>query len=195
MVEEPIQVENWWFADGKLLYNYTGQEKSWFKYDGDAGEVISLNEGGIVYAHKPGDYDPKAYRVGVLAPLREGEDPEKMHADMFRIMQEQLYRQNFDVKGANLGRCNVTACQGPDAIFWNPAMRKFYCVTCSNGIDYWMRRDTNGKMNMVRHLPLMSATLDKTGYLFPEKKAKTKQPTAKKHWWRDRQRSKSSRIS
>lgn len=34
-------------------------------------------------------------------------------------------------KGEIYGRCNVTACQGPDAFFFNKGTRKYYCAKCA----------------------------------------------------------------
>jgi hypothetical protein len=39
------------------------------------------------------------------------------------------------LKGAYLGNCNVTACQKPGAVWWNTAMRKFYCRSCAKAIN------------------------------------------------------------
>jgi hypothetical protein len=39
------------------------------------------------------------------------------------------------LKGVYLGNCNVTACQSPGAVWWNTAMRKFYCRSCAKEIN------------------------------------------------------------
>jgi hypothetical protein len=39
------------------------------------------------------------------------------------------------LKGAYLGNCNITACQGPGAVWFNKAMGKYYCRECAEAIN------------------------------------------------------------
>jgi hypothetical protein len=45
-------------------------------------------------------------------------------------------------KGLQGQNCNVTACQKPDsALYYNKAMRAWYCKECATDIQYWASKD------------------------------------------------------
>ena len=39
-------------------------------------------------------------------------------------------------KGEKGGSCNRTACQQPNADYYNKATQKYYCYTCAEAINY-----------------------------------------------------------
>lgn len=39
-------------------------------------------------------------------------------------------------KGLKGGSCNRTACQGPDAYYFNKSTRAYYCKTCADAINW-----------------------------------------------------------
>ena len=40
------------------------------------------------------------------------------------------------LKGVKGGRCNVTACQRPGAVYFNKSTLKYYCATCAEDINW-----------------------------------------------------------
>ena len=49
----------------------------------------------------------------------------------------------FADKGKKGGHCNVTACQAPEAYYYNKSTQKYYCAYCAEQIN-WIggRKDT-----------------------------------------------------
>ena len=39
-------------------------------------------------------------------------------------------------KGLKFGSCNITACQKPNAIYFNKSTKKYYCKECAEGINW-----------------------------------------------------------
>lgn len=44
--------------------------------------------------------------------------------------------KNKELKGIKNGNCNVTACQKPNAIYFNKSTRKYYCKECADAINW-----------------------------------------------------------
>lgn len=44
-------------------------------------------------------------------------------------------KPNPELKGVFNGNCNRTACQKPDATFFNFSTRAYYCTECANTIN------------------------------------------------------------
>ena len=42
-----------------------------------------------------------------------------------------------DLKGKQGGNCNRTACQGPNAVYFNHSTRAYYCKKCA----HWLNAD------------------------------------------------------
>jgi hypothetical protein len=53
----------------------------------------------------------------------------------FRKLPKAPVREIRPEKGEKGGRCNVTACQQPGAIYYNSVMRKYYCPHCAREIN------------------------------------------------------------
>lgn len=53
-----------------------------------------------------------------------------------------------DLKGQYKGNCNRTACQKPNAIWYNHSTRKYYCEECAITLNRYNRQDA---MEMFGH--------------------------------------------
>lgn len=45
-------------------------------------------------------------------------------------------------KGKLHGNCNRTACQCPDALYFNTSTRAYYCLPCASKINTWAIKDS-----------------------------------------------------
>lgn len=152
------EIDGWWY-NGRLLWGFQKEEGGTFTYANESKSVEAIVDDEHVI-----DQLGNVYKLGTPAPLREGETAEKVRENLVTIMQTDLYRQNYRTKGAYLGLCNRTACEQKfEPVFWNPSTRAYYCGECARAIDPWMRRDSNGKLQMIRHMPLRGDAIDASG--------------------------------
>ena len=61
-------------------------------------------------------------------------------------------------KGEKGGLCNRTACDNPDASWYNHSTKKYYCSSCAGLINYYNRADA---YELFGH-ELCTKCLDKT---------------------------------
>jgi hypothetical protein len=45
------------------------------------------------------------------------------------------------LKGIKGGNCNRTACQLPNAVWYNHSTQKYYCHSCADDINQWNHKD------------------------------------------------------
>ena len=44
-------------------------------------------------------------------------------------------------KGIKNGRCNRTACQKPDAVYYNHSTMKYYCKSCADMLNEYNKKE------------------------------------------------------
>jgi hypothetical protein len=46
-----------------------------------------------------------------------------------------------DLKGKKGGNCNRTACQQPEATWYNHSTRAYYCEPCAQNLNFYSKAD------------------------------------------------------